>query len=484
MQLCTRPRTLTRPGPLDGYISEHGSWAVLQKTMNEAAAGIRVWQVREVLQRHLEVRHYAPPVLAGRAKTFESYVPLQRSPSLNRSLSFARYADGTTLPFDLGMIAHKGVPRDDARDARTVRVQGALLHKADESVPYKGINGDYDQTSKLCNGRWIYAKATLKSTVLWFSTGPAGATSQGVDSDRWCIGPEEHVGTMKGIWAFALMPGSQVPGAPAGRGPEALGKQPWNVYSYKTKKFEEQTAVEVSEVVAESDGLPARRPAAGQVKIRVRRDVGTVTRAAIGAQTQRDVTTLTTPESVLSAAHQSAASCTEEGGAGGVLGSREPPKVQRVVVLEEVQEESAGGGGEGLTSIFGQAVVRVQYAQQTLVLNVPQVRKYDRVSSVVDRVLADPTNEAFVKAAIEHESLIPCPVARTGGSVAQGALRMPLPPPISRAEHVLWDALMARFPALEDDYAVPMLRVNLEPEADGTPRYIFFSACVGQRVSV
>ncbi len=137
----------------------------------------------------------------------------------------------------------------------------------------------------------------------------------------------------------------------------------------------------------------------------------------------QDVTSLQTPEAVLSSAHQSASHQAQ-----GSL-----PKVQRVVELERedaADDDGKGGdvgdGGHGqqqvaltpLTETFvselGEAVVSVVYAGVPFVLKIPPGGGlWGRVSYIADRILAHPSNEALVKAVIQHESLLPCPVART-----------------------------------------------------------------------
>ena len=83
------------------------------------------------------------------------------------------------------------------------------------------------------------------------------------------------------------------------------------------------------------------------------------------------------------------------------------PKVERVVEFF-LEEASGGGGKEGgeLNALVseGEAVVCVLYAGKSYVLKLPPpavMSAYDRVSSVADRLLADPNSEPFVKAVIQ-----------------------------------------------------------------------------------
>jgi hypothetical protein len=69
---------------------------------------------------------------------------------------------------------------------------------------------------------------------------------------------------------------------------------------------------------------------------------------------------------------------------------------------------------ETLESELGEGVVSVVYAGMSFVLKVPPGGGVcDRVSYIADKILADPSNEALVKAVIQNESMLPCPVART-----------------------------------------------------------------------
>ena len=130
-----------------------------------------------------------------------------------------------------------------------------------------------------------------------------------------------------------------------------------------------------------------------------------------------------TPEAVLSSSHQSAVYHAQ-----GALA-----QVTRVVELERQETadgdgmgEDAGSGGHGqrqaaltpltetLVSELGEAVVSVVYAGVPFVLKLPPAPGlWNRVSYLADRILAHPSNEALVKAVIQNESLLPCPVART-----------------------------------------------------------------------
>ncbi len=83
------------------------------------------------------------------------------------------------------------------------------------------------------------------------------------------------------------------------------------------------------------------------------------------------------------------------------------PKVERVVEMD-LEEASGRGGNEahGSDALVseGEAVVCVLYGGKSYVLNLPPpavMNAYDRVSSVADKLLADPNSEPFVKAVIQ-----------------------------------------------------------------------------------
>ena len=67
----------------------------------------------------------------------------------------------------------------------------------------------------------------------------------------------------------------------------------------------------------------------------------------------------------------------------------------------------------------------------------------------------------------------PIILARQG---AQHTLRFPH---ANRAEVELWDAILARFPALIDDWPVPMLRVELSPDDLGRQRQVYLAPLLG-----
>jgi hypothetical protein len=111
--------------------------------------------------------------------------------------------------------------------ATVVRVNGLQLHAHGTSRPYGGINGDYQRSGELTNGRAVYLKIDKPTTAIWWANNDGRLC--------WCVGPKEQVGKA-GMWAFVES---------TGFGPEEAGTRAWSVYSYNTQAWEEQTGVEV-----------------------------------------------------------------------------------------------------------------------------------------------------------------------------------------------------------------------------------------------
>jgi hypothetical protein len=53
--------------------------------------------------------------------------------------------------------------------AEFVRVSGVMLHYKGETKPYKGINGDYQRSQEVSNGRAVYIKVNKPSTAMWWT---------------------------------------------------------------------------------------------------------------------------------------------------------------------------------------------------------------------------------------------------------------------------------------------------------------------------
>ena len=111
--------------------------------------------------------------------------------------------------------------------ARRVRICGAELRYGGSTRPYKGVNGEYEMTEEVSNGRAVYSKVGRPSTAMWW-TNNDGKIS-------WCVGPRDQVG-QSGMWAYVES---------MGFGPEEAGRRPWMVYSYNSGSWEEQAGAEV-----------------------------------------------------------------------------------------------------------------------------------------------------------------------------------------------------------------------------------------------
>ena len=53
--------------------------------------------------------------------------------------------------------------------AEFVRVSGVVLHHKGEAKAYKGINGDYQRSQEVSNGRAVYVKVSKPSTAMWWT---------------------------------------------------------------------------------------------------------------------------------------------------------------------------------------------------------------------------------------------------------------------------------------------------------------------------
>ena len=111
--------------------------------------------------------------------------------------------------------------------AEFVRVSGVMLHYKGETKPYKGINGDYQRSQEVSNGRAVYIKVNKPSTAMWWTNNNGKIC--------WCVGPKEQVGTDK-MWGYVES---------MGFGPEEAERRPWVVYSYNSGSWEGQSGVEV-----------------------------------------------------------------------------------------------------------------------------------------------------------------------------------------------------------------------------------------------
>jgi len=129
--------------------------------------------------------------------------------------------------------------------ASLVRVSGVMLHRGGVSQVHDDINGLYQRSGRVCNGRAVYLHVSMPTAMWW-------ANIEGKIS--WCVGPKDRVGK-DGIWAHVES---------MGFGPEEAGTRAWSVYSYNSGSWEEQTFVEVEnlELVEQTRHAPPEPPAA------------------------------------------------------------------------------------------------------------------------------------------------------------------------------------------------------------------------------
>jgi hypothetical protein len=120
--------------------------------------------------------------------------------------------------------------------AQIVRVSGVMLRYKGETKPYKGINGDYERSQEVSNGRAVYIKMNTPSTALWWTNNDGKLC--------WCVGPKDKIGTDK-MWGYVES---------MGFGPEEAERRPWVVYSYNSGSWEEQLGVEVLDLDLKEPG--------------------------------------------------------------------------------------------------------------------------------------------------------------------------------------------------------------------------------------
>ena len=109
-----------------------------------------------------------------------------------------------------------------------VRIDGVVLYYGGDAQPYKAINGEYELTEQVCNGRGVYVKKSDKAKMAMWCANNDGKIC-------WCVGPKDKVGG-EGMWAYVEIMAC---------GPEEAGTRAWTVYSYNSNSWEEQHGVEV-----------------------------------------------------------------------------------------------------------------------------------------------------------------------------------------------------------------------------------------------
>jgi hypothetical protein len=53
--------------------------------------------------------------------------------------------------------------------AEFVRISGIMLHNKGQIKPYKGVNGDYQRSQEVSNGRAVYTKVNKPTTAMWWT---------------------------------------------------------------------------------------------------------------------------------------------------------------------------------------------------------------------------------------------------------------------------------------------------------------------------
>jgi len=132
------------------------------------------------------------------------------------------------------LVRVDGVVLHSETDSVLHSATDSVLHSATDSVlhsetanagSYEGINGQYQRSNTLCNGRAVYTKVGHSKTCMWWGN---------VDGKiSWCVGPKDMVGGGV-MWAFVES---------LGLGPEEAGTRAWTVFNYKRASWEEQNGI-------------------------------------------------------------------------------------------------------------------------------------------------------------------------------------------------------------------------------------------------
>jgi len=78
-------------------------------------------------------------------------------------------ADGDGIVDEGEVRAYLAAIRTVRYGAAFVRVSGVMLHQKGVSKSYKGINGDYQRSQQVANGRAVYIKVSKPSTAMWWA---------------------------------------------------------------------------------------------------------------------------------------------------------------------------------------------------------------------------------------------------------------------------------------------------------------------------
>ena len=113
------------------------------------------------------------------------------------------------------------------RGASLVCISGVVLQQGMASRPHAGVNGEYQRSEEMTNGRAVYTKVSAPGTAMWLSNNNGKIC--------WCVGPREHVGKNQ-MWCYIES---------AGFGPEEAAGRPWFVHSYNSDSYVLQSGIVV-----------------------------------------------------------------------------------------------------------------------------------------------------------------------------------------------------------------------------------------------
>ena len=133
------------------------------------------------------------------------------------------------VKFTASLAAHCAEPTYVG--AELVCVSGAVLQRGGEARPYTGINGVYQRSEDVVNGRLMFTKLSTATTALWWDNV--------LDKASWVVGPKAGAGTSTKIWAYVES---------LGKSPEQAAGRYWMVYSYDDKTYVRQEAITIRNV--------------------------------------------------------------------------------------------------------------------------------------------------------------------------------------------------------------------------------------------
>ena len=129
-----------------------------------------------------------------------------------------------------------------------VRISGMRLRTENGERSYNGINGEYERTSEVVNGRAVYRKKEGQAAMWWVNK----------DGELcWAVGPCGQVGSQH-IWAYV----TSIQPSPD------LASAAWHVYSYASLCYEEQPQVRSDKVEDESALSPSPSSLHSSVPVR------------------------------------------------------------------------------------------------------------------------------------------------------------------------------------------------------------------------